>query len=353
MPLSTTVIGSFPKPSFLNIPDWFDPTCTRDFSEKYTHFIETSVARKTEELIKKAVKETAQLQADAGLDVISDGEFRRENCMYYFCRKLTGFDFHNLCSKNIRREAATILAPRIVAEISTSGNESWVWKEWKNSQDLFKELPMKITLPGPMTITDSVVDQYYGDQKVLGEVLSKLINVEIKALVSAGCNYIQVDEPVLMRFPDKALEYGIEQLSSCFDGVSATDEVKIVHLCCRYPDYLDQVGYKKASKDGFFMLADRLDQAGLDQISIEDAHRHNDLSLFQHFKKSKIVLGSVKIACSRVESVEEIRNRLQEVLTVVPPDRLIVAPDCGLGFLPREIAKKKLCNMVQAAKSLP
>ncbi|XP_068708697.1 5-methyltetrahydropteroyltriglutamate--homocysteine methyltransferase-like isoform X4 [Montipora foliosa] len=306
MPLSTTVIGSFPKPSFLNIPDWFDPTCTRDFSEKYTHFIETSVARKTEELIKKAVKETAQLQADAGLDVISDGEFRRENHMYYFCRKLTGFDFHNLCSKNIRREAATILAPRIVAEISTSGNESWVWKEWKNSQDLFKELPMKITLPGPMTITDSVVDQYYGDQKVLGEVLSKLINVEIKALVSAGCNYIQ-----------------------------------------------DQVGYKKASKDGYFMLADRLDQAGFDQISIEDAHRHNDLSLFQHFKKSKIVLGSVKIACSRVESVEEIRNRLQEVLTVVPPDRLIVAPDCGLGFLPREIAKKKLCNMVQAAKSLP
>lgn len=227
------------------------------------------------------------------------------------------------------------------------------WREWRNSQDLFNALPMKITLPGPMTITDSVVDQYYGNQKILGNVLAKFINTEIKALVSAGCKTIQVDEPVLMRYPDQALEYGIEQLSSCFNGVSASDVVKTVHLCCGYPNYLDEVGYKKADKDAYVLLADRLDQAGFDQISIEDAHRHNDLSLFQQFKKSKIVLGSVQIACSRVESVEEIRTRLQQVLTVLPADRLIVAPDCGLGFLPTKIAKEKLRNMVEAAKSLP
>lgn len=157
MPLSTTVIGSFPKPTFLNIPDWFNPTYTRDFSEKYTHFIENASGSETEELIRKAVKETAQLQADTGLDVISDGEFRRENCIYHLCRKLKGVDFCNLCAKNIRCEAASILVPRIVAEISTQSKEPWI------SQDLFNTLPMKITLPGPMAITDSVVDQYYGN----------------------------------------------------------------------------------------------------------------------------------------------------------------------------------------------
>lgn len=157
----------------------------------------------------------------------------------------------------------------------------------------------------------------------------------------------------MMRFPDQALDYGIEQLSSCFHGVSAADVIKTVHLCCGYPDYLDQEGYKKADKDVYLRLADQLDAAGFDEISIEDAHRHNDLSLFEHFKKSKIVLGSVKIASSRVESVDEIRSRLQEVLTVLPADRLVVAPDCGLGFLPTELAKQKLRNMVQAAKSLP
>ena len=192
MPLSTTVIGSFPKPTFLNIPDWFNPTCPRDFSEKYTYFLENASGSETEELIRKAVKETAQLQADIGLDVISDGEFRRENYVYHFCRKLRGVDFYNLCAKYIRCEAASILVPRIVAEISTQGKEPWVWKEWRNSQGLFNALPMKITLPGPMTITDSVADQYYGNQKILGNVLSKLINAEIKALVSAGCKNIQV-----------------------------------------------------------------------------------------------------------------------------------------------------------------
>lgn len=92
-------------------------------------------------------------------------------------------------------ESATIFLPRIVEEVSPLENETWVWKEWQNSQDLSKR-PMKITLPGPMTIADTVVDQYYNDDKVLGRVLSKILNKEIKDLVSAGCKYIQVDEPV-------------------------------------------------------------------------------------------------------------------------------------------------------------
>ncbi|XP_022784714.1 uncharacterized protein LOC111325214 isoform X1 [Stylophora pistillata] len=351
MPLSTTVIGSFRKPSYLQIPDWFQPAYAENFPSEYNRFLQNSSSTDIEELFTRAIREVIEIQSEAGLDVITDGEVRRENYVNYFCRKLNGFDFKNLCLTSIRDDAATILLPRVVGEVSAQENEGWVWKEWKSSQALSK-LPVKITLPGPMTIAHTVADQYYNDQNVFGAVLTKILSKEIKALVSAGCKVIQVDEPVLMRFPDEALEYGIDQLSTCFDGVTS-DVVKAVHLCCGYPSYLDQDDYKKADKDGYLRLADRLDAAGFDEISIEDAHRHNDLSLFEHFKKSKVVLGVVKIASSKVESVEEIRSRLKQVLTVLPAERLVVAPDCGLGFLPTDLAKQKLFNMVQAAKSLP
>ncbi|CAH3034594.1 unnamed protein product [Porites lobata] len=343
MPLSTTVIGSFPKPVYLKIPDWFRTTHSGPFTEQHNLFLQQSSECEREEAIKRATKEIVGIQTEAGIDVITDGEIRREreNYINHFCRKLKGFDFLTLFSKEIRSDASTILVPRIIGEVLPEENQPWVCEDWKNTQDSFKDLPMKVTLPGPMTIVDTAADQYYHNSKSLGNVLAKIINREIKALESSGCKYIQVDEPVMMRYPDQALEYGIDQLSSCFDGVSAPDVVKTVHLCCGYPDYLDQEDYKKADKDVYMRLADKLDAAGFDEISIEDAHRHNDLSLFKHFKKSKIVLGSVKIASSRVESVEEIRQRLQEVLTVLPPERLVVAPDCGLGFLPTEIARKK------------
>ncbi|RMX44068.1 hypothetical protein pdam_00015034 [Pocillopora damicornis] len=303
MPLSTTVIGSFRKPSYLQIPDWFQPAYAENFPREYNRFLQSFSSTDIEELFIRAIREVIEIQSKAGLDVITDGEVRRENYIHYFCRKLNGFDFKSLCLTSIRDDAATILLPQIVGEVSAQENEGWVWKEWKSSQVLSK-LPVKITLPGPMTIAHTVVDQYYKDQKVLGAVLTKILNREIKALVSVGCKVIQVDEPVLMRFPDEALDYGIDQLSTCFDGVTSPDVVKAVHLCCGYPTYL-------------------------------------------------VVLGVVKIASSKVESVEEIRSRLKQVLTVLPAERLVVAPDCGLGFLPTDLAKQKLFNMVQAAKSLP
>lgn len=192
MPLSTTVIGSFPKPSYLNIPDWFQPGYAKTFVEGHSRFLQNSKASEKEDIFKRAINEIVELLTEVGIDVITDGEIRRENYIHYFCRRLKGFDFHNLCAKAIRGvESATILLPRIVEEVSPLEKETWVWKEWQNSQDLSKR-PMKITLPGPMTIADTVVDQYYNDNKVLGRVLSKILNKEIKDLVSAGCKYIQV-----------------------------------------------------------------------------------------------------------------------------------------------------------------
>ena len=191
MPLSTTVIGSFPKPPYLHIPDWFRTSHSGPFTEQHNRFLENCSASETEELIIKATREIVALQAEACLDVITDGEVRRESYILHFCRTLEGFDLHNLFSKICRDGAVVTDVPRIVSEVTPREGESWVWKEWKTSQDL-STLPIKITLPGPMTIINSTEDQYYNDEKVLGRVLAQIINSEVKALVSAGCKYIQV-----------------------------------------------------------------------------------------------------------------------------------------------------------------
>ena len=170
MPLSSTVVGCFPKPSYLHIPDWFKTSHSGTFTEDYNSFLETSSKEETEDLIKRATKDIIDIQAEAGIDVISDGELRRESYILHFCRALKGLDFHNLFSKNCRDGAC-------VTDV----------------QDL-SPLPMKITIPGPMTIINSTEDQYYSDDRALGKVLAEIINSEIKALVSAGCRCIQVIE---------------------------------------------------------------------------------------------------------------------------------------------------------------
>ena len=190
MPLSTTVIGSFPKPPYLQIPDWFRTSHSGSFTEQYNRFLENCSASETEELIIKATSEIVALQSEAGLDVVTDGEIRRESYILHFCRALEGFDFHKLFSKICRDGAVVTDVPRIISDVTPRASEAWVWKEWKASQDL-STLPMKITVPGPMTIINSTEDQYYNDEKALGRVLAQIINGEVKALASAGCKYIQ------------------------------------------------------------------------------------------------------------------------------------------------------------------
>ncbi|XP_041463418.1 5-methyltetrahydropteroyltriglutamate--homocysteine methyltransferase-like isoform X2 [Lytechinus variegatus] len=351
MPLETTMIGSYPQPIHSKIPTWF--TNKPDFKPSdFNKFMNCTSTEDYEALVDKAVKETLNEQTSLGIDVVTDGEIRRDNYINHLCRHVKGFDFTNLTKKSCRNGAWVAEVPTIREKLGVPEDISWIGNEWKSAQ-LNCEKPVKATVPGPMTIIGSTANAFYDDLKELSSDLVKVVNAHIKNLVQAGCRHIQLDEPVMVRTPDIALDYGIDHASQCFDGIGG-DVVKTVHLCCGYPLYLDQTDYPKADKDAYFMIADKLDQAGFDEVSLEDAHRRNDLSLFDHFKKSKIVLGSVAIARSRVESVEEIRSRLRDVLKHLPSaDHLIVAPDCGLGFLPKDILRAKLNNMVEAASTMP
>ncbi|XP_038058304.1 5-methyltetrahydropteroyltriglutamate--homocysteine methyltransferase-like [Patiria miniata] len=352
MPLKTTVIGSYPKPDYLAVPSWFETNDHTDMLSRHGKFLsEKKATPEFSDQFERAVKEVLSEQAELGIDVVTDGELDRESYVWYLCRNMKGFSFENLEVCTYRDGACTSVLPQVVGQIGAGRACDAIIKQWTFAQ-ANSSMPVKATIPGPLTIMDSTKNKFYSDEKQLSRDLVVVINKIFTGLVEAGCRHIQLDEPLFVREVERCLDFGIDHASRCIEGLG-NEVTKTIHLCCGYPNYLDQTDYHKADPQGYFHIADKIDQAGFDEISIEDTHRRNDLSLLAHFKRSKVILGSVTIASSKVEPVTEIRDRLKSALNYIPSDRLGVAPDCGLGFLPREIMRQKLKNMAEAAKSLP
>ena len=345
MPLQTTCIGAYPKPDYVPISDWFQTTHAQ---ENYTRDVLRSweAGRDATDLLDRATVEAVGDQIACGIDIPTDGEIRRENYVHYQCRHFDGFDFENLTRRTLRNGAYTTDLPTIRGPIRAR-NVSALVRDWQIAQAA-TDRPVKITLPGPMTISDTTADEHYGDPRRLVADLADALNHEVRALAEAGCRFIQIDEPIFARKPDQALAFGIEGLERCFhavpDGVT-----RVMHLCCGYPMKLDDHDYPKADPDAYRQLADAVD-GRVDQISIEDSHRHNPSELFARFQHSTLIVGFVAIAFSRIETPDEIAARMRDVMAHIPADRLIAAPDCGLGFLGRDLALKKLRNLCTAAK---
>jgi 5-methyltetrahydropteroyltriglutamate--homocysteine methyltransferase len=347
MSIPTTTIGAYPKPGYVPIPDWFreKSTTAKDPTKALDDCIECQEPQ-IEAMLDRATREVVLEQVELGIDIPTDGEVRRENYIHYHCRNLLGIDFARLTPKDMRDGQWTVAVPTITGPVKAGAE--FLIRDWRVAQAA-TENPVKITLPGPMTIIDSTYDSYYQDERKLGADLAAAINREVCNLAEAGCNWIQIDEPILARKPDEALAFGIENIERCFFGVP--DSVKrTIHICCGYPDRLDSDNYQKAPSQNYFRLAPALDEAALDVISLEDAHRPNDLALLELFSHSTIILGVIGIARSRIESVEEVASRLQKAAEHIDKERLMAAPDCGLGMLSRQQVQAKLANMVKAAQ---
>ena len=344
----STVIGSFPKPSYLNITDWFKADAGTDTAyptKLYNREIK-ELGNTAEEIFQKATREVIDDQIECGIDIITDGEIRRENYIHYHCRHIDGIDFDRLTKKIARTGNYECYLPTITKKIKAS--KKFLVDDWIDNQR-FSSKPVKITIPGPLTFSDTISNEYYSSVKEMTKDFAEAINIEIKRLDQAGCKYIQVDEPLFARKPEEALDFGIEQIERCFHGCSKNIE-KIIHICCGYPDKLNAIDYPKAPLVSYFDISSALDDSIVNTISIEDAHRHNNLKLFELYKKSKIIIGLIKIASSSIETVDEINERIKLVLEHINKERLIVAPDCGLGLLNRDLAKIKLKNLVAASK---
>jgi 5-methyltetrahydropteroyltriglutamate--homocysteine methyltransferase len=171
------------------------------------------------------------------------------------------------------------------------------------------------------------------------------------SLVDAGCRYIQVDEPLFARQVNDASSFGMEGIERCFHGVPK-DVTKIMHMCCGYPDHLDDEDYKKADPNSYYELAREVDELNINQVSIEDAHCQNNLNLLEKFEKKSVILGAIAIASSRVETEDQIIDRIKSALNHIDRNRLVIAPDCGLGLLTPALAEKKLGVMCSAAKKV-
>ncbi len=359
MSITTTTIGAYPKPACTPISDWFPHTNDEDAKKGDRGLLQRwsitgyendikSAGDDAEALFAQATKEVIEDQVSSGIDIPTDGEVRRENYIYYQCRRIEGLDFATVTHKPVRSGAFEADLPTITGPVRL--RNAALHHDYEVAQR-FTGNPVKITIPGPMTITDSVANQFYTDEAKLGADLADALNQEIQALAAAGCRNIQVDEPVFARKPELALKYGIENLERCFHGVDSA-VTRVVHMCCGYPNALDVDGYLKAELDAYIRIADAMDAAAIDAVSIEDAHRKNDLSLLEQYKETTVLLGVVDVARSHIESVEQIRSRLQEACEHIDRERLMAAPDCGLGLLGRDLTMKKLRNLSLAAASI-
>ena len=345
--IPTTTIGAFPKPGYVPVSDWFDLP-DQDFAARWADEMQAAGAE-AEALFVRAATEVIADQADAGIDVVTDGEVRRENYIHYHCRHLTGIDFENCIETEIRGGAMSAVLPTVTGPVAAG--EPFLPHDWRVAQAT-TDHPVKVTVPGPLTMTDSLVARHYGDRAALVTDLARAVNSEVRALADAGCTHIQVDEPVFARRVDDALSFGVDALSVCFEGVPDS-VVRTVHCCCGYPRHLDDDYYEKAPAAAYLDLAEAVDAAPIDRFSLEDAHRPNDLAaLLPRFTDTTVILGCVAIARSRVETVAEVRGRLLEALRHIDRDRLIAAPDCGLGYLGRDLAMAKLRVLVEAAASV-
>ena len=349
MSLLTTTIGAWPKPAYVRLPDWFTHPQGPEAADPTSGWVSAMAAlgEEAEAIIARGVGEAIDDQIGAGIDIPTDGEVVRENYIHYHCRHLHGMSFERLEEKSVRNDAYRCWLPSIVGPVRAGA--PFLPTDYRRAQS-YTGRAVKITMPGPMTITDTTVDLYYDDPRALGSDLAAALNREVLALADAGCRHIQIDEPVFARNPDAALDYGFENLERAFHGCPE-HVTRTVHMCCGYPDRLDRTDYPKADPAAYATLADAIEDAAIDAISIEDAHRPNDLSLLERFHRTTVILGVVAIARSRIEDPGEIADRLGAALGHIDAHRLVAAPDCGLGLLGRDLARRKLANLCRAARA--
>ena len=350
MPIRTTCIGAYPKPDFVQLPDWFNLPAGPDVADPTKHWRAAmdKLGDDAESLITRGVEQALADQISAGIDIPTDGEIPRENYIHYHCRHLNGFDFDKLTTRALRNGAYTAELPTIVGPISP--RKLFMTKEWKRAQQ-FTDRPVKVTMPGPMTVSDTNADDYYHDPAALGADIANALNVEVLALADAGCRHIQIDEPLFARRPEEALSHGFEDLERAFHRCSKM-VTRTVHMCCGYPDRIDNPDYPKADPKAYVDLVSAVDYSSINAVSFEDAHRPNDLKLLEALTDTVAILGVVAIAQSRIETADEIEQRLRQALMHIDADRLIAAPDCGLGLLDRSQAKAKLTSLCEAARRI-
>lgn len=329
--IPATIVGSYPQ------PDWLIDR--EKLSKMVPRVLEKSLWRIPQPLLEQAQDDATLLairdQERAGLDIISDGEIRRESYFNRFANALEGVDLEHP-GEALNRRGVAQLVPRVSGPIRRVRPVEVRDVEFLRANT---DRKIKMTVPGPFTMAVLAQDDYYGDEAALAADYATAVNAEIRDLFAAGADLVQVDEPYLQAQPEKAREYGAAALGKALEGVGGT---VCVHLCFGYAALV------KEKPSGYSFLAE-LANVPCQQISIESAQPGLDYSVLRDIPEQTILVGVLNLNDMKVETPEEVAGRLRKALEHVPPERIIAAPDCGMKYLPRDVAFGKLCALVQGA----
>jgi 5-methyltetrahydropteroyltriglutamate--homocysteine methyltransferase len=331
----TTIVGSFPQPDWLidraKLAGRFPP---RVRARELWRVAEPYLQQAWDDATLLAIR----AQEEAGLDIVSDGEIRRESYSNRFATALDGVDLDNPGTV-VNRSGQPNPVPRIVGRIRR--------KHPVEVEDLrflraHTTRQVKITVPGPFTMSCQAQNDYYPTAEAAAMDYAEAVNGEIRDLFAAGADIVQIDEPYLQAQPDKARQYGLKALNAALDGITGTTAV---HLCFGY----SAIVHERPS--GYSFLPE-LRACGCRQISVETAQSRLDCSVLADLGDKQIMVGCIDLSDPTVETPEVIAGRIRRALPYVPKEQVILAPDCGMKYLPRESAAGKLKAMVEAAQIL-
>jgi 5-methyltetrahydropteroyltriglutamate--homocysteine methyltransferase len=331
--LPTSLVGSYPQPDWLidrqKLAGRFPPRVPAN-----------ELWRISPEFLEQAQDDATILairdQERAGLDIITDGEIRRESYSNRFATALEGVDIDHPGTA-LDRSGHSNPVPRVVGKICRKHPVEVRDLQFLRANTSRK---IKITLPGAFTMAQQAQNDYYQSEEEMALDYAAALNEEIKDLFAAGADVVQIDEPYMQARAPKAKQYGIRILKRALEGVKGTTAV---HLCFGYAAIIHE------RPSGYSFLSELAD-APVDQISIETAQSSLDCSILQTLRGKTIVLGVLDLSTNEVESAETVAGRIRRALPYVELGRLIIAPDCGMKYLPRDIAFRKLKAMVEGAR---
>ena len=331
----TTLVGSYPQPEWLidrkKLAGRFPP---RVRAKELWRIPEAFLAEAQDDATLLAIR----AQEEAGLDIITDGEIRRESYSNRFATALEGVDIDNPGSA-LDRSGHPNPVPRVVGKIrrkhAVEVQDLLFLKKHTNKQ-------VKMTVPGPFTMSQQAQNDFYKSGEEAAMDYAAAVNEEIRDLFANGADIVQVDEPYMQARPEKARQYGLKALNRALDGVTGTTAV---HICFGYAAIIH------ARPEGYSFLPE-FAGCSCKQVSIETAQSNLDTAVLAKLPGKKIMVGCIDLSDMTIETPQKVVERLKKALKHVKPENVIVAPDCGMKYLPREVAFGKMKAMVEGARLL-
>jgi 5-methyltetrahydropteroyltriglutamate--homocysteine methyltransferase len=329
---STTIAGSLPKPGWLAETNKLWPRWMAEGDA-----LRQAKADATLLWIKQ--------QEDAGLDIVTDGEQSRQHFVHGFLEQVEGIDFAHKVEMGIRADRYKAMVPQVVGPLKLKGR---VHADEARLARAHTSKKLKFTMPGPMTIVDTVADRYYGDKVKMAFAFAELLNEEALALQADGVDIIQFDEPAFNVYMKDAADWGVKALERAVQGLTCT---KAVHICYGYGIEANNQWKKTLGEEWrqYEQVFPALAASSIDQVSLECYHSHVPPDMMALLKGKDVMVGVIDVASDVVETPEEVAETIGRALQFVPRDRLFPCTNCGMAPMDREIARKKLEALAKGA----